>query len=419
MLFNYIKHQDFAALRSNFLSLTVLQFINMLLPLVTLPYLVRVLGVEKFGLVSFVLSIIMYFNIIVSFGFELSATQQISLCRDDPRKVGKIFSNVLATKLLLLIFSAILLIVLVFSIDIFKEHAVLYFATFGIVIGHFLMPTWLFQGMENMKYVTFANVISRGVFTVLIFIFINDVSDYIYVPILNSLGTIIGGLYSIFLVFRLFRLPLIFPNRENILYQIKYSSHFFLSRLANNGSRYYATTIIGICFGNMLVGYYTMAEKLFYAFNSFGSVVSQTIYPYMSRTKNIVFLKKTLIYITGISIVLLCPIIYYNELLLDLIFNINHQILSTIFIIIFSGAIFSIVSTIIGFPLLAAFGHIKYANYSLIYSSIIYVLYLSSSAILAMDIYFMALGLPIYMMSCMLFRLYYVRKTNLFIENKK
>jgi len=416
MLSNYIKKQDFLALRSNFLSLSVLQFINMFLPLVTLPYLVRVIGVEFFGLVSFILSIIMYFNIIVSFGFELSATQQISLCRDDLKKVGKIFSNVLATKLLLLIFSAIMLIGLVYSIDTLRQHSVLYFATFGVVIGNFLMPSWLFQGMENMKYITFANVMSRGIFTALIFIIVNDKSDYVYVPILNSLGAIIGGFYSIWLVFRLFKLPLILPTRRNILHQIKYSSYFFLSRLANNGSRYYATTIIGVCFGNLIVGYYTMAEKLFYAFNSIGSVLSQAIYPYMARTRNIVFLKKILIFTTGLSIFLLCPVMYYHDLLLDLVFNINHEILSRIFIIIFAGAIFSIVSSIIGFPLLAAFGHIRYANYSLVYSSIIYVLYLSVFAIFKPDIYFMTLGLPIYMLSCMLFRFYYVRKTNVFIQ---
>ena len=90
--------------------------------------------------------------------------------------------------------------------------------------------------MENMKYITFANVMSRGIFTVLIFIIVNDKSDYVYVPILNSLGAIIGGFYSIWLVFRLFKLPLILPTRRNILHQIKYSSYFFLSRLANISS---------------------------------------------------------------------------------------------------------------------------------------------------------------------------------------
>ena len=160
-----------------------------------------------------------------------------------------------------------------------------------------------------------------------------------------------------------------------------------------------------------------MAEKLFYAFNSIGSVVSQAIYPFMARTKNIVFLKKILIFITGLALFLLCPVIYYHELILDIVFDVNNKILSIIFIIIFSGAIFSIVSSIIGFPLLAAFGHIKYANYSLIYSSIVYVLYLTIFAIFNPNIYFMTLGLPIYMLSCMLFRFYYVRKTNVFKLN--
>lgn len=417
MLSNYIKNQDFLALRSNFLSLSVLQFINMILPLLTLPYLVRVLGVETFGLVSFVLSIIMYFNVLVSFGFELSATQQISISRDNLKEVGNIFSNVLAAKLLLLFLSAIILIFLVFSIDTLGENAGLCFATFGIVIGNFLMPTWMFQGMENMKYITFANVISKGIFTVLIFIFIKDSSDYIYVPVLTTVGAIIAGIYSIRLVFLLFNIPLITPNKTAVLYQIKTSYHFFLSRLANTGGRYYAITIIGVCFGNVIVGYYAMVEKLFYAFTSLGGVISQTIYPYMSRTKNIKFLKRLLIIVTFFSVLFIVPIIYYNEILLSLIFNLHSPILSKIFIIVFSGAVFSIVSAIIGFPLLAALGYIKYANNSLIYSSILYICYLSFFAITNQDIYIMSFGIPLYMIIGLIFRFYYIQKTKIFIKN--
>ena len=408
-----INKKDFKVLFNNFLSLTSLQFINFILPLLTLPYLVRVLGVEKFGLVSFALSIVMYLDVLVSFGFELSATQQISVSRNNLREVGKIFSNVIAAKLLLLLFSALILFCLVFSIRSLEENAFLYFATFGIVISNFLMPTWLFQGMEDMKYITIISFISKAIFTILMFIIIKDSSDYIYVPILTTIGTFISAIYSIWLAFRTFKIPLIIPCRTDLVYQIRISYVFFLSRLSNTVSRYYAITIIGICFSNLIVGYYTMVEKLFVVFNSIGGIVSQTIYPYMSRTKNIIFLRKILVIITGASFLLICPVLYYHELLLHFVFGISNQILSNIFLIIFSGSIFAIISAIIGFPLLAAFGYIKYANYSLVYSSIIYIVFISSFAIFNPNIYIISFGLPLYVILGLLWRIYYIRKIKL------
>jgi PST family polysaccharide transporter len=82
----------------NFLSLTALQGINYLVPLITFPYLVRVLGVDQFGLFSFIMAIILYAEIITDYGFDLSATKHIALERDNPQKVNEIFSSVIMIK---------------------------------------------------------------------------------------------------------------------------------------------------------------------------------------------------------------------------------------------------------------------------------------------------------------------------------
>ena len=157
---------DKKRLLSNFVSLSVLQGLNMILPLLTLPYLVRVLGVENFGLVNFSLSIIMYFNILVSFGFELSATREISLHRDNLEKVSEIFSTVMLIKALLLFVSFLILSFLLFLNETFNANIELYYITFLLVLGNFLFPSWFFQGMERMEYITYINLIFRILFLV-------------------------------------------------------------------------------------------------------------------------------------------------------------------------------------------------------------------------------------------------------------
>lgn len=405
--------KDKKNLLTNFFSLSALQGMNMVLPLITLPYLVRVLGVENFGLLNFSLSIIMYFSILVSFGFDLSATKEISVNRDNKKRLNEIFSAVIGLKILLTLISFIILEILIFSIDSIGKYSTLYYVTFGLIISNVIFPAWFFQGMERMKYITYIHVALKFIFLILIFILVKDENDYIYVPLLNSLGGIFGGIYSLWLIHKLFGVKFIIPSRYSLVEQFKNSYHFFLSRLATGGSRYLAVTVIGASFGNTIVGYYSLVEKLFMAFMSAGGVVSQTLYPYMSRTKNIVLFKKVFISIILLSIIILIPSMYFNEWLFEIIFNVQNETLSNIFLIMFGGSIFNIASMLVGFPLLAAFGHPKYANNSLIYVAVIYIVLLSVSAIIFNDIYLVVLSGVITNVLGLLLRIYYIVKTKI------
>ena len=406
--------EDKKRLLSNFFSLSVLQGMNMLLPLITLPYIVQALGTEMFGLINFSLSIVMYLFILVSFGFDLSATRKISMVREDKEKVEEIFSSVMIIKFFLSILSLSILTILILTFDMFYKYALLYYVTFGIVLGNFLFPSWLFQGMENMKYITYINFVSRILFTILIFVLVKDSDDYIYVPLLNSLGLIFGGLYSLWLIPKLFKISFSVPAIPIILDEFKESIHFFLSRLANNGSRFYATTIIGIVFGNTIVGYYTMVEKLYYAFLSVGGIVSQTIYPYMSRTQNLKFFKKIFFLVTVGAIIIIIPLYYYHKEFLFLLFSIDNEMLSINFMIMFSFAVIGISTDLLGYPLLAAFGHNKHANNSLIYASLVYVIYISIAAFIIKDIYFVTASVIVYVFTTLCFRIYYINKVGIF-----
>jgi PST family polysaccharide transporter len=159
-------------LAANFFSLSTIEAANYILPLITVPYLVRVLGPAKFGLVAFAQALIQYFITFTDYGFQLTATRAISVARDDAGKVSRIFSAVTLTKAVFMLASFAAVSAIVFSVPKFRQDALLYIFAFGMVIGDVLFPVWLFQGLERMKFIAALNLLSRALFVMAIFIFV-------------------------------------------------------------------------------------------------------------------------------------------------------------------------------------------------------------------------------------------------------
>lgn len=270
-------------LLENFFSLSILQGANYILPLITLPYLVRVLGPEKYGLIAFAQSFIQYFVILTDYGFNLSATREISINRDDKKKVSEIFSSVMVAKFLLGILSFIVLALSLAFIPRFRSEWLIYALTFGIVVGNILFPVWFFQGMESMKYIMILNITAKLIFTACIFVFIRGKSDYIYVPLMNSLGYLLVGWLSLQIIFSKFGVKLTVPEIEGIKHQLKEGWYIFLSTVAISLYTTSNAFILGLFTSNTIVGYYSAAEKIVRAIQGTLTPLSQTVYPYISR----------------------------------------------------------------------------------------------------------------------------------------
>ena len=287
--FNFWKNFIFGSqtrklLTTNFLSLITLQAINFLLPLITLPYLVRILGPEKYGLIAFAQSMVLYFNILADYGFNFSATREVSINRDDKNKINNIFSSVMSVKFCLGILGFALLVLLVFIFPRFKKDWLIYLLTYGMVFGNIFFPTWLFLGLEKIKYVTIVNIISKGISTICIFIFINNVSDYIYVPLINSLGFLIAGALSLGSAFRNFKVKFSLPSLNNMKHQLIEGRHVFISQIAVSGYSNSRIFAVGLFTNSTITGYYSIAEKLVNLVQAFPvSSLVQVLYPRLSK----------------------------------------------------------------------------------------------------------------------------------------
>lgn len=373
MVKNLLNTDEKKRLFSNFFSLSVLQTANYILPLITLPYLVRVLGPEKFGLIAFAQAFIQYCNILTDYGFNLSATREISIHRDSKEKLNEIFSSVMIIKVALLVISFIIMTIIVFSFEKFRQDWLIYYLTFGMVLGQVLFPVWFFQGMERMKYITYLNITAKLIFTIAIFVFVTAEADYLKVPIFNSAGYIVAGIISLYLIRKEFKTKLKFCKFENVNNYFKDSTQFFLSRVSVSIYTSSNAFVLGLFTTNVAVGYYSMAEKLYQAIQYLYTPLTQTLYPYITKSKNTKLFKKLFKLVVLMNFILVFVIFIFSSNIFYLLFAEGTSLESIkVFHIFLVVMIVVVPSIMLGYPFLAAMGYPVYANKSVIYGSLIH-----------------------------------------------
>jgi len=374
---NIANTEDKKRLLSNFFSLSILQTFTYILPLLTLPYLVRVLGAEKFGLVLFAQAFIIFFNILVDYGFNLSATREISVNRENKKKLTEIYSSVMSIKFILIGVSFTTLSIIIFSFENFSNNIDLYYLTFLWVIGQALFPIWYFQGLEKMKYITIVNITSRLIFTIAIFIFIQNEADYILVPILNGLGFIIGGILSLWIVHKHFNQRFQIQSFKILIMYFKDSSQFFLSRLSSVGYSNVNIFLAGILLSPVFVTYYYLADKAVSVILTLFNPVVQTIYPYLAKKYNFAFLVKLLSILMAVSLLIVSLGYLFSDLISIILLGEINDIFKNLFYVIIPIIPISILYVMLGAPLLLARGYKKEFNLSIIYGFVIHLLLLS------------------------------------------
>ncbi len=267
------------SIRRNIVALYVLQSANYLLPLVVVPYLVRILGPDGYGRVAFAQSFIGYFVVLTDYGFNLSATRAISLAREDENQLSSTFTAVFLVKTGFMIACFALLVVLVNLVPRFAQDRELYLLSFLAVLGNVLFPIWFFQGIERMRVITGLSILARTLSTAAIFLFVHHDTDYRLAAGIQAGSPVIAGLGAIIMIPRLMRINLRWPGFATLRAVTTDGWHIFLSTAAISLYTSSSVFVLGIICTPTIVGYFSAAQKLIKAASSLASPVSQAVYP--------------------------------------------------------------------------------------------------------------------------------------------
>ncbi|MCM8796718.1 MAG: oligosaccharide flippase family protein [Candidatus Omnitrophica bacterium] len=282
--YKIITAQDKKIVLENFFSLSALQGITYLIPIAILPYLIRVIGPERLGLIVFAQAFTQYLLILTDYGFSVSATREISLCRQDKNKLSYIFSSVIITRIILTIAGFLTLLATICFIPRFRQDYLVYLLSFGAVIGNALFPVWFFQGTEKMKYVSNINIFSGILAVFCVVIFIKKPADYLLVPLINSLAMVGSGVAGILIVFRRFDIKFVRQSCADIKAQLKSGWNVFISIVAINAYTASRIFAVGLLTNNLITGYYAIAERIVYTIQTFPILsFSQAIYPRINK----------------------------------------------------------------------------------------------------------------------------------------
>lgn len=221
-------------LLENFSYLSILQIFSLVFPLITYPYLLRLFGLDLYGVIVFAQAIVMNISILINYGFNLSGTQLIATKREETETINEAVSTIYIIKGIIWLGCFLIYSIVVYSFNYFAQYRLLYITTYFLTINEVLLPIWYFQGIEKMKYITFINLGVRSIFVILIFVFVHNASQYFYVPLLNSIGAVAGGISALFIVFKVHKVSFKFPSRKLINLYFHNSTPFFISSLSVN-----------------------------------------------------------------------------------------------------------------------------------------------------------------------------------------
>jgi len=273
-------------LKKNIFSLTILQLGNFVVPLLTLPWLTRVLGPNGFGRLGFAAAIISYFILLTEWGFNLGATRDIAIAKDQSKIKFRIFWEVIFARAALGLCGALILAVLVYLIPRFQENALLLSIGFIGVFASVLSPVFYLQGVERVSSMVGINLVVKFLSVPLIFIFVQSTDSLFIAAFIQAMVLLGSASANLWVLMRSGEIPFVLPNLARVMRQIHVSSSLFLSNAAISLYTNSSTVILGFVASDAAVGVFVAAYTVVRAALGLMGPISQALFPRISFLLN-------------------------------------------------------------------------------------------------------------------------------------
>ncbi len=358
----------------NTILLYILTFSSFFFNFITIPYQTRVLGPDIYGKIGFCLATSIYFKLFYDFGFILSATEDVSKNRDDKKELSTILSTVNVLKVIFVAISIIPLLIIINTVPVLQDDKMLFVWFFIYVAIDCFEPDFLYRGIERMRAITIRNVIVKAFFTIMIFIFLKDASQYYLIPIFN----IAGASVALVLVYCDVIKRLNVHNRKVRMKEVKKtfdrSKMFFLSRIASTLYGATNTFILGLVYpSGPTLGYYTSSEKILSAGRQGMTPISDSLYPHMVKTKDYGLVKKVLKLLMPFIVIVCVLLFVFAEKICVIAFGDEYIGSAVVLRYMTPIILMTLPIYLLGFPTMTPLGISKKANLSVIYASIYHI----------------------------------------------
>jgi PST family polysaccharide transporter len=248
-----------------------------------------------------------YFVALNDYGFNLSATRELAICRDDRRLRSELYFSVMAIKAMLCAISFISLSAIVVYVPRFHANGAVFYASFLIVVGNMLFPAWFFQGIEKLYWISVANMAAGVAFTLATFLVVRTSSDFVLAAVIQAGGRLLAGILGVIILFSSEDIEVCCPTLAQMRHRLVDGWHLFLSLMSVSLFLSSLTVALGLLRGMTEVGYFSAANKILSAGQAVMGAIGQAMYPHVcslasrSRAVAINYLRKAMLFVGGVS----------------------------------------------------------------------------------------------------------------------
>lgn len=275
--------KDGKTLLKNFSYLSILEMTSHFFPLITTPYLARVIGVKGFGILAIGTAVIAYFQSFTNYGFVYTSVRDAARNRSNTEQFSAIVSKTFFSKMVLMLLSFSIIAVCTLTIPFFRDNSVVIWCTALLLPGHVLNTDWVFQALEDMKYITIRSILTKLLFTLLVFVIIRHKDDYLWQPILTAIGTLIPSVWGLYILRRKFNYRVIIPSLKEVFHQLVSGFNMFITVFLPTVYTNFNVLLLSAYNGKQATGIYSGGTKFTSIAFSLFQLLSRTFFPFFAR----------------------------------------------------------------------------------------------------------------------------------------